>query len=101
MRAYQQLFEQQSVDWPESNVDPIELGDAQREPRNAGPPPPSFPAPPVQGGSTTPIQETRVGWGRISIDGVVGYGLRQSDGTVEYWRPLPPKYAPDKKPDKK
>lgn len=93
MRAYQQLFEQQSADWPESSVDPIELGDAQREPRNAGPPTPHFPHPSE---SVAPIQETRVGWGPITIDGVAGYGLRQSDGTVDYWRPLPPKYAPDK-----
>ncbi len=69
------------LDWPHAGVEPIELADAQREPRNAGPPGRPVEPPP------------RVGWGPVSLDGQPGYGERLPDGTVQYWRPLPPRHA--------
>ncbi len=81
MRTQENVKSPSVVDWPHAGVEPIELSDAQREPRNAGPP-------------RHRPKESAVGWGPISINGAPGYGERLADGTVRYWRPLPAKHAP-------
>lgn len=83
--AVQNLSSVEEWTRPHASVTPVELlGDQQGDPRNAGPP---------------EADEERVplphGWGPLAIAGVHGYGQRLPDGTVQFWRPLPARHAPD------